>query len=41
MGEFLNDVGDKRFTNIFWNLEKDSLDQQKPEVIDFLYSLLK
>ncbi len=41
MGEFLNDVGDKRFTNIFWNLEKDSLDQQKPEVIDYLYTLLK
>lgn len=41
MGEFLNDVGDKRFTNIFWNLEKDNLDQQKPEVIDFLYTLLK
>ena len=24
-----------------WNLKKDSLDQQKPEVIDFLYTLLK
>lgn len=23
-----------------WNMEKDSLDQQKPEVIDFLYTLL-
>lgn len=24
-----------------WDMKKDSLDQQKPEVIDFLYTLLK